>query len=200
MKTIRQLNEGINCDAIFQKEVFGWLSGENNTSKESLIYSHLEDFIMDNKYKPQIVQSLKTLLKCKGRYTRSLQPEAKTKIVYRGIGRYKNAREMMEGVKWDKKTVRMRGIEYMSSEQISYAPHRDVQSFTTDWGTAEDFGHRGLFVQSPVTKDMVFSDAFISWFEKKVGMSMEHEVIRVSNKPLKVKAVIAVSQYEMYWK
>lgn len=197
MKTLRQLNEGINCDAIFQEEVFGWISGENDTGKEEEIRDHLDDFIMQNRASTGIVKSLKTLLKCRARYKGTLIPTPKSKFAYRGMGNFINT---VEYVNNNELTLMKSNPMYLISEPIPYKPHRPIQSFTSSAEVAEDFGYRGTFIKTKVTKDMIFSDAFITWFEKEVGMDVEHEILRVSKKPIKARVIISELNYNMYFK
>lgn len=180
MKTFKDhIEEGkLSCEERFEKYVFGVFGNEWDTKSEHRIAKEVNAFLYFNKANPKIVKAFEELKACRSKYPKELDPK-NGKIVWRGISKKNNE------VKQIKFTKEYKG--FYVADNFTYTPHREIQSFTTNWKTAEEFSLDGdwkkasLIIESYVDDDFIFTSKFTNMF----SILREYEVVRISNKPLK---------------
>jgi hypothetical protein len=209
MKTFTQyLTEASQkCDEIFGKYLFGEFTKyynsvkEMDTPQEKQIFSLIRNFIRGEyvgKTRDEIlVKALFDLHKCKSKYGKILKP--KTSVLYRGITISK------KDVNIDKlKKDSPLNLDFEKSFDYVYKGRSKVQSWTDNYKTAIYFAEetweetpnrnelyiailKANFKQS----EILFDSSFLNTLSKSVGYGEENEIIRIENKPIKVKAYLS---------
>lgn len=205
MIRFKQYLEEKSIKDIFQDKLFGDLlkSGEKDTEDEADILDKIEDFISDNIMDSDIMRALNTLKKAKSKFKDLLEP--KDKIAYRGTVIDQN---QFKKIKWEV----AKNKSFMVGD-MTFKPHRRVQSFTSKWKIAKDFvafnkagdlnydsrGGIGIILEIPVNKtDFLLSTKLSNKMRGKYfgRGNYEWEIIRINQKPIQSKVYITREEYD----
>lgn len=213
---INQIIEAVSKDKALQdieKVFFGNLkkSKEQDTEVEDVLYAAVRNFI-ENPYienKRNALHALRYLHDLKPYYPNDLIPKAK--IAYRGTqvkeAHYLKAANGEHISRTNKGTDVDKLKEWLELETM-YNPMSEIQSWTTDKSIAIGFATKNHLTGSyqgnypyPAVMMADVDDSFIltakltNLISRVLHAGDEHEIIRVSEKPIKVKMLIKKSWY-----
>jgi len=181
------------CFKLFQDTLFGDILGkkEKDTKTEKEISDDLEDFVignLDGRSKDKLVSAFKKLKKCTKHFPKELIPEKN--VLYRGVHMgAKRFRDNVIKVVVDKKGGITGTMKWKAKGAIqSWTTKKDVtETFATSY---DDDDILGIIMKAKFSpKDLLFSSKFLEKFKAKLGQGIEneHEIIRISNKEIKVE-------------
>jgi hypothetical protein len=214
-KKMKQFNEIIceissqECEEKFGEYLFGEFKEfyikaglEKDTPTEKKIFDNIIKFIrgdyVGKKEDQTLIKSLKELAECKSRYNIILKPEQN--ILYRGSV---ISETDLNKIKKLSPTSEI-GQQFNKIGKFTYKGRSKVQSWTTNMNVAKMFAEDSYYdysipSSSPAVmrynfkggKDILFNTTFLNKLSKKAGYSVEDEIIRIENKPIKVDIFIA---------
>ena len=184
------------CDKKFEKYLFGEFQyKEDDTKKEAAIFKLLKNFVMNNKVTANLPKGLKELESCKEYYRSALMPKAKT--VYRKTD-IKNT--ILKKLEWKKS-----GRNYVA--EMNYKAHRKIQSWSSNKAMVIEFESNyypnsdkskttAVILKTNIDNSFIMNAGFMNKIDKYVKFDSEYEIIRFSNKLIKVKAYIDSFDYD----